>query len=132
MVVSYLFWVAFCITDGAADAFMYHLKDVNKSSKPNEHSTLLLRRIIIGILLCYYSETGILGFLIYGASQPFFHNNVYYNIRHYLNRNVYSYGLNCQSKTSTAFLTKVEGPAVRITLFILSITFIWLRNLGHL
>lgn len=113
-----IYWLIYCALDGINDAYFYHFKNVNVSTKLNEHVIKAITRVLIAFILIndnYYT------LILFGAVQPFIHNNAYYNFRHYLNKNVYSYSLRNQSETSTAITTKYFTPEVRMILFVISI-----------
>ena len=128
--IGYLFWIAYCITDGLKDGFFYHLKDPNKSTKPNEHTIFTIQRALIGLVLYYTTNADLWCILAYALSQPFIHNTIYYNTRRALGYFGYEWGFMNQSTTSTALTTKIFTPWVRIILFIISLIIIWLRSQG--
>ena len=115
--VRIIAWCLFCIIDGAADAFMYHLKSPEKKVKLNEHYILSARRLIVGIGILFELDRYVLPTaIVFIMYQPFFHNNAYYISRHLLDRRVYSISIFNQSQQSTAKLTKFFDPYVRIIL----------------
>jgi len=123
-----IYWILYCLFDGIEDAYFYHFKDVNKSTKINEHLVKLFKRVLTSFLVLIYINIQANGLnaleliktlLALILVQPFIHNNAYYNFRHYLDNRVYKYGLTNQSKNSTAFLTKFETPVLRIIYLIL-------------
>lgn len=116
--IELLIWIAFCNIDGVADGFLYHLKHPDRTVKPNEHALLWTRRFVVGGGLLILSGSSIVTVLVFMAVQPFFHNNAYYNTRHYLDKINYAYGLWSHSEESTAWTTKYLTPWVRIVLLI--------------
>ena len=113
-----ILWITYCILDGINDAYFYHFKNVEMSTILNEHGAKSASRVLIAFAMIddnYYA------LILFGAVQPFLHNNAYYNFRHYLNKSVYSYSLRNQSETSTAKSTKYLTPEVRMILFIVAV-----------
>lgn len=124
-----IFWYIYCILEGMNDAFMYNIRDYNKVNPINEHKIKLLQRFII--VLCISYCFGWYSFFICALTQPFLHNNSYYNTRHYLDKDIYKYGLFSQSFNSTARMTKYETPRARIILFTIGIliNFLYFKNI---
>lgn len=111
-------WIVYCILDGINEAHFYHFKQPSKKVRINEHAFKLITRVLIALIIADYN----LYYLVpFSLSQPFIMNNTYYNFRHYLNKDVYKYGLDNQSETSTAKTTKLFTPEVRTILFIFSL-----------
>lgn len=128
----YLSWILFCISDGIADGFFYHLRDHNKFSEINEHHFFFMRRLTVAVVFFTHSDFSYILLFSMATAQPFLHNNSYYNTRHILNKKVYDYGLFNQSSTSSAWSTKLFTPNVRIVLLTLSTLLICLQKLGYI
>ena len=82
-------------------------------------------RVLIGFLCITGSYWNL---LIFALTQPFLHNDSYYNFRHYLNNKVYSYGLFNHSDTSTATMTEILTPDIRKVLFTIGIILLFLLS----
>ena len=118
-----IYWFIFCVLDGINDGYFYHYKNVNIKGEINEHAFKLITRLVVGLLCCnnYYDLVS------FALVQSFIYNNAYYNFRHFLNENVYYYGFNNMSRTSTAKMTKYLNPINRFILFVFGlIIFVYL------
>ena len=108
-----IIWILYCVLDGVDDGYYYYFKDPRKAGKVNEHTFKLAIRVLFGLAI----STNPVVLASFALMQPFLHNNAYYNTRHLLDGS-YELGLFNQSTTSTAKLTKLMNPIVRIILFV--------------
>lgn len=126
-IIAIVIWVLFAILDGAVDAMMYHVKNVNKSLPVNEHIYYTIQRLLVAIACIALAGWWIIPSLI--LVFPFLHDGMYYFTRNKLNPGVYYFGWFDHSNTSTAVLTKFLTPEVRTFLFFLGISIVGLRML---
>lgn len=113
-----IIWIIYCILDGINEAYFYHFKKPQLKTKINEHNFKLITRGLVAYLIAGNNLYYLLSFALV---QPFIMNNTYYNVRHLLNKNVYSIGLNNQSTTSTAKTTKFFTPITRAIIFVIGL-----------
>lgn len=106
-----LCWISYAILDGYRDANMYHnrMTSINPSPK-NIHWVYFLQRLILGGII-YFGH-----FLIFSMLNSFifcsglilifsyFHNGMYYLMRHELDNNLYPKGWDSDSISSEATL----------------------------
>lgn len=108
------------LIDSARDAFYYH--DRYTSTEPadyNIHYIFVLERTIIWGLVSFifYTLTNLFSTVLFAGGLilifSFFHNGMYYFVRHKLNKNVYPKGWFDSSTTSTSW---IELPVIQRTI----------------
>lgn len=104
-------WIISALVEGKRDANFYHNKMTSTNpDKQNIHWLFTVERFIIWALIIkiYSLHESILSTGIFSLSLvlifSFFHNGMYYKIRHKLDNNVYSKGWWSSSTTSEAFI----------------------------
>lgn len=129
ILTCYIIWIFYFILEGVREAyFWHHSANSNKQTKYNLHGIFTIQRILlfvlINIICLSLGKILILFDIALILSQPFFHNGMYYLIRNKIDKNVYNKKWLDQSVNSTAVLTKIEQPIVRVIFFILSLIII--------
>lgn len=103
-------WVVACLVEGCRDGHFFHSR--MNSTKPDNHNIhwlFTVERFIVWCLITYiyFIHHSLFGTGVFSASLimvfSFFHNSMYYYIRHKLDNNVYSKGWMDSSTTSESF-----------------------------
>lgn len=104
-------WIISALVEGARDSHFFHNRNTSTNpDKQNIHWLFTVERFIVWLLIIkiYSFHSSILNTGIFGFSLilifSFFHNGVYYKIRHQLDNNVYPKGWWDSSVTSESAL----------------------------
>jgi hypothetical protein len=117
-------WIIYCIFEGAREAFYWNTYPTYDF---NIHWMFFVTR---AIFLAVASDLLWQIIVSFALMFSFIHNGAYYTTRNILNRDLYKKKWFDQSTTSTAFLTKFNGPVSRTIQFILGATLFLLFKLG--
>lgn len=125
-------WILYMIFEGIREAGFWRQNTFSNKQLPFDfHGVFLFQRFLVFLLLtfCFIYTNPVLFktiFYCFGIVliSPFFHNGTYYQMRHYIDKEVYSKGWFDQSTTSTAFMTKLEKPIFRLIGFLIGLTLI--------
>ena len=146
--IDYATWIAFAMLSGIMEAFMYHMKDPNKSvgkdsfilkfmhkasfglyKKPNEHAIFNLVRatILISLAIKYSLMDAVVLILCFVAMFPCLHDGYYYHTRNALNPKIYTLGFTSEpSGTGTSWsLSFVARLSIAIAGFIILILYLF-------
>lgn len=119
-VLSAVVWVGYCLAEGVLHSFYYaHESASSLKENFNEHPLFMAMRACVVIPLGAWLNDGMAVFAMM-LSQPFLHNGMYYYWRKKVDGR-YGNWLD-QSYTSTAILTTIMTPVVRIALMVIAVT----------
>ena len=127
MILFIILYILFSLVEGVRDGFFYHYKMSNVvQDKYNAHIIFTAERVIVLVIMyvvTYLSFNSYLFSLLILLAQflmfSFFHNGAYYEMRHFLNKEIYAHGFFDSSKTSTS---KIELNTLnRTILFVLGL-----------
>lgn len=115
-------WILYMIFEGVREAGFWRQNTFSSKPLPfNFHGLFLFQRLLVFILLTFcfiYTNPVLINTILYCSGiiliSPFLHNGSYYQMRHYIDKEVYPKGWFDQSTTSTAFMTKLEKPIFRL------------------
>lgn len=108
-----IIWILYAVVSARFEAHYYEHEINSKfTDNFNEHKLLTFARLLVVTPLSIIAswKAGICLMFMF----PFFHDGQYYTTRNLLNRNIYKRKWFDQSRTSTAILTKIFTPVVRI------------------
>lgn len=114
-----IIWVGYCLAEGVLHSFYYaHAMASSLKENFNEHPLFMAMRACVLIPLGLWMNDGMAVFAMICA-QPFLHNGMYYYWRKKVD-GMYGSWLD-QSRTSTAILTTIMTPLIRVALMFVSI-----------
>lgn len=103
-------WIIVSLVEGKRDAHYFHDRNLSTSpDKQNIHWLFALERLVILSLISWvcFINYSVINSSVFIAGLvlvfSFFHNGIYYVVRHKLDNSVYKDGWWSSSKTSTAF-----------------------------
>jgi hypothetical protein len=100
------------LLEGVREGYYWHFKPKDPFVKTNEHALFSLQRLILwSTMLFVVNWVSVLAII---CMFPFLHDGAYYTTRNYLDKTVYPKRFFDESTTSTAKLTRVFTPVVRV------------------
>ena len=117
-------WIFYSLLEGFTEAWHWHYKiQAQDRKKTDAHVYFTLRRFCLWVMLFGIDfRLGMFALFVF----PFLHDGAYYHHRNELTPGVYRKGFFDQSSTSTALLTKVFTPYIRVLCFICGILILFL------
>lgn len=106
-------WIVYCIFEGAREALYWNTYPTYDF---NVHWMFMVTRAIFLFVASGLVWQVLVSFILMFS---FIHNGAYYTTRNILNKDLYKKKWFDQSTTSTAFLTKFNGPISRSIQFVL-------------